>query len=118
MNSMYERRNPHKLYRDKENALIAGVCAGIADYFGWNRKGMRLVTALLCLVPPFFPFMVISYVLLAIFLLTQPPVSRTQPPARENGGLRDLQGVRNRPRTQPRAQTGLQLTGRLRRQGE
>jgi phage shock protein C len=60
MNSLYERRNPHKLYRDKENALIAGVCAGIAEYFGWNRKGMRLIYALLCLIPPFFPFMAVG----------------------------------------------------------
>lgn len=72
MNSLYERRNPHKLYRDKENALIAGVCAGIAEYFGWNRKGMRLIYALLCLIPPFFPFMAVSYVLLAIFLPVKP----------------------------------------------
>lgn len=72
MNSFYERQNPHKLYRDKENALIAGVCAGVAEYFGWNRKGMRLVWALLCLVPPFTPFMVISYLILAIFLPAKP----------------------------------------------
>lgn len=72
MNSFYKRRNPHKLYRDKENALIAGVCAGIAEYFGWNRKGMRLVTALLCLVPPFTPFMIVSYIILAVFLPVKP----------------------------------------------
>jgi phage shock protein PspC (stress-responsive transcriptional regulator) len=48
MNALYERRNPHKLYRDKKNAVLAGVCAGIAEYFDWNRKGMRVVTALLC----------------------------------------------------------------------
>lgn len=72
MNSLYERRNPHKLYRDKEHAMIAGVCAGIAEYFGWNRKGMRLVTALLCLVPPFTPFIVVSYIILAIILPAKP----------------------------------------------
>lgn len=72
MNSFYERRNPHRLYRDKENAMIAGVCAGIAEYFGWNRKGMRLVTVLLCLVPPFMPFMIVSYIVLAIFLPAKP----------------------------------------------
>ena len=72
MNSLYERQNPHKPYRDKENALIAGVCAGVAEYFGWNRKGMRLVWALLCLVPPFTPFMVVSYIILAIFLPVKP----------------------------------------------
>ncbi|MDX1554614.1 MAG: envelope stress response membrane protein PspC, partial [Xanthomonadales bacterium] len=72
MNTFYERRNPHKLYRDKENAMIAGVCAGIAEYFGWNRKGMRVVTALLCLVPPFMPFIIVSYIILAIVLPAKP----------------------------------------------
>ena len=72
MNALYESRNPHKLFRDKENAILAGVCAGIAEYFDWNRKGMRVVTALLCLVPPFFPFIVISYVVLAIILPVKP----------------------------------------------
>lgn len=72
MNAFYERRNPHKLFRDKENAILAGVCAGIAEYFGWCRRGLRIVTALLCLVPPFFPFIVVSYVILAIFLPVKP----------------------------------------------
>jgi phage shock protein C len=72
MNSLYERQNPHKLYRDRENALIAGVCAGIAEYFAWNRKGVRLVTAVLFLVPPFLPFVAVSYILLAIFLPVKP----------------------------------------------
>ena len=72
MNSFYERQNPHRLYRDKEHALIAGVCAGVAEYFGWNRKGMRLLTALLCLIPPFTPFIVVSYVILAVFLPVKP----------------------------------------------
>ena len=72
MNAFYERKNPHKLYRDKKNAVLAGVCAGVAEYFGWNRKGVRLVWILLSLVPPFFPFMVISYIVLAILIPVKP----------------------------------------------
>lgn len=72
MNAFYERRNPHKLYRDKKNAIIAGVCAGLAGYFGWNVKGMRVATVLLCLIPPFLPFMIVSYIILAIFLPVKP----------------------------------------------
>lgn len=72
MNAFYERKNPHRLYRDKKNAVLAGVCAGVAEYFGWNRKGIRAGWILLCLVPPFFPFMVISYIVLAIMLPVKP----------------------------------------------
>ena len=72
MGKFYERQNPHKLFRDKENALLAGVCAGIADYAGFNRKGTRVATALLLLLPPFFPFVVVSYIILAILLPIKP----------------------------------------------
>ena len=72
MSNFYKRQNPHKLFRDKENAMLAGVCAGIADYAGFNRKGVRVVTALLCLMPPFFPFVVVSYIVLAILLPVKP----------------------------------------------
>ena len=67
-----KRDNPHRLYRDKENAMLAGVCAGIADYFGFNRRGTRVVTVLLALLPPFFAFVVISYLVLAIVLPVKP----------------------------------------------
>lgn len=72
MNDFYQRKNPHRLFRDKENAVLAGVCAGISEYAGLNRKGVRLVTVLLMLFPPFFMFIVISYVILAIALPVKP----------------------------------------------
>ena len=72
MKQFYERKNPHRLFRDRENAMLAGVCAGIAEYFGLNRKGVRLVTALLMLFPPFAGFVLVSYVILAIVLPVKP----------------------------------------------
>ena len=35
-------RNPHRLYRDVENARVAGVCAGIADYTGFDVSLIRV----------------------------------------------------------------------------
>ena len=72
MNQLYQRKNPHRLFRDKEHAMLAGVCAGIAEYFGFNRKGVRLAVLLLMLFPPFFAFVVISYLVLAIVLPAKP----------------------------------------------
>lgn len=72
MNDFYKHKNPHRLYRDKENAMLAGVCAGIAEYFGLSRKGVRLVTFLFMLFPPFFMFIVISYVILTLVLPVKP----------------------------------------------
>jgi len=72
MSELYKRKNPHRLFRDKEHAMLAGVCAGIAEYFGLNRKGVRVATILVMLFPPFFAFVVISYIVLAILLPVKP----------------------------------------------
>ena len=29
------------LYRDPQNGVVAGVCAGIAAFFGWDRMRVR-----------------------------------------------------------------------------
>ncbi len=70
MSDLYERKNPHRLYRDRENAMLAGVCAGLASYFGLNVKGLRIVVCVSTLF--FFPFIVPSYVILAIILPAKP----------------------------------------------
>ena len=70
MSDLYERKNPHRLYRDKENAILAGVCAGLADYFGLNRKGLRIIVAISTFF--FVPFVVLAYIILAIILPTKP----------------------------------------------
>ncbi len=70
MSDLYERKNPHRLYRDRENAIVAGVCAGLADYFGLNRRGLRLIAAVCTLF--FMPFMVPAYIILAIILPARP----------------------------------------------
>lgn len=72
MSEFYKRQNPHRLYRDKKNALLAGVCAGLADYFDFNRKGIRVATVLLLLFPPFIPFVILTYILLAVLIPARP----------------------------------------------
>lgn len=72
MSDFYKRQNPHRLYRDKKNAVIAGVCAGIADYFDFNRKGVRVAAALSLLFPPFIPFVILAYILLALLVPVKP----------------------------------------------
>lgn len=72
MTRLSERKNPHRLFRDREHAMLAGVCAGLAEYFGLNRKGIRIATVLLMLLPPFTAFIIVSYVVLAIVLPVKP----------------------------------------------
>jgi phage shock protein C len=70
MSDLYERKNPHRLYRDKDNAILTGVCAGLADYFGLCRKGLRIVVAICTFF--FFPFVVLAYIVLSIILPVKP----------------------------------------------
>ena len=70
MSDLHQRKNPHRLYRDRENAMIAGVCAGLAEYFGFNRKVLRVITAISAVL--FAPFVVVSYIILVIILPVRP----------------------------------------------
>ena len=62
------RTNPHRLYRDRENARVAGVCAGIADYFEFNLTAIRLLT----LGSMMFMWPALIYLLLAFLLPVRP----------------------------------------------
>jgi phage shock protein C len=66
----YKESNPRRLYRDTQNGMLAGVCAGIADFFGFSVKATRWVVALGCLFA--MPAIVICYVI-AAFLLPRKP---------------------------------------------
>jgi phage shock protein C len=59
-----------RLYRDPERGMLAGVCAGIADYVGLRPMQVRLL-AILGLAFFFVPT-VIVYVALAFVLQPQP----------------------------------------------
>src|SRR6516165_6245715 len=57
----------YRLWRDRDRGIIAGVCAGIADYIGVER-----LVAVLGLVF-FFPPTIVAYVILAMVLRPKPP---------------------------------------------
>lgn len=49
---------------DKRNSLLLGVCAGIADYFGWDVTLVRIATVVLTLTGV-FSFLPLVYILVA-----------------------------------------------------
>jgi len=61
-----------KLYRDTENGMIAGVCAGLADYLGTGRGVTRLVAVLMLMV---FTLPTAVAYLAAIILLDPKPAT-------------------------------------------
>lgn len=62
---------PTGLYRDPLNGKVAGVCAGLADYFGVKVSGVRLALILLSIFGFFGPVLV-GYIVLAVLLHPKP----------------------------------------------
>ena len=59
-----------RLYRDRDNGLFFGICAGLSDYFGFDLAITRIVTALSLL---FFTLpTLIGYFVLALLLPKRP----------------------------------------------
>jgi len=61
----------NKLYLDKKNGKICGVCAGIADYAGIDRTIVRIV-AILGLISPASGITIIAYCLMCWLLDSKP----------------------------------------------
>jgi phage shock protein C len=60
----------YRLWRDRDRGIIAGVCAGIADYVGVEPIVVRLVVVLGLIF--FFPPTIVAYIILAIVLRPKP----------------------------------------------
>ena len=62
--------HPRRFYRDTERGMIFGVCAGIADYFGFELGPTRVV-AVLCLIFA-MPATLLVYLALTLLLQKKP----------------------------------------------
>jgi len=60
----------NRLYRDKQRGVIFGVCAGLADYFGFDLTAMRVLTVIGALFA--FPIVCASYLVLGLMLPSKP----------------------------------------------
>lgn len=49
------------------NRMIAGVCGGIAEYFGWSANGTRVAYVLLSILSVAFPGIIV-YLLLWLLI--------------------------------------------------
>jgi phage shock protein C len=65
-----------ELYRNPTNGKIAGVCAGIADYFGWETWLVRILVVSAVLFG--MPFLILGYVA-AWFILDKNPKEQVKP---------------------------------------
>lgn len=70
----YDALHRRRFYRSRDRAVIAGVCAGLADYFGFNLKVTRILAVIAL-------FMAMPVTLLAYFgtVFLVPPAPPTSP---------------------------------------
>jgi phage shock protein C len=62
---------PHRrFYRNREKALLGGVCAGLADYFGFNLRVTRILAFIAFLMA--MPMTALIYIG-AVFLIPPSP---------------------------------------------
>lgn len=66
----HQRWRAQRFYRDPHHGKLMGVCAGIADYFGWNVTTTRVLAIIALLW--FNVLTVIAYVALGFLLPTKP----------------------------------------------
>jgi len=51
------------IHRSRSNVMIAGVCAGIAEHFGWSVTGTRVAYVLLSILSAAFPGILVYLIL-------------------------------------------------------
>ena len=60
-----------RLYRSRENAMLAGVCGGIGEYFGIDPTIIRLAWAIFCVMGGAG---ILVYILAAVIVPSNPEI--------------------------------------------
>jgi phage shock protein PspC (stress-responsive transcriptional regulator) len=58
------------------DGMIAGVCRGIAEYFGWSAQDVRIAYVLVSILSAGFPGILVYLVLWAVMPLGPDPLKR------------------------------------------
>jgi len=62
--------SPRRLYRDKQQGMVCGVCAGIAHYLDVDRGVVRIIALISLLI--FMPATILGYTALCLLLPVRP----------------------------------------------
>lgn len=71
-----------KMYRNKQDSMIAGVCSGLAEHLNMDVSTVRILTVLIVL---FTGVGIIPYIVLAIILPEKSTVVREEEFSHEEG---------------------------------
>ena len=67
--SKNDRPAYRRLYRDRENRMLCGVCAGVADFFGFDVTATRVLTVILQFL---FPATFLVYLAMCLVVPRKP----------------------------------------------
>ena len=83
----------NRMYRNSEKGMVFGVCAGVADYFGFDVTIVRVLVVLGTLFFP-GPLVIIGYLIMALLLPKQARSART---ALDDGDETVSRSIRSEP---------------------
>jgi phage shock protein C len=72
----YDEISRRRFYRIRDKAIIGGVCAGLADYFGFNLKFTRILAVIALLMA--MPMTLLVY-FGAVLLIPSAPTGNSRP---------------------------------------
>ncbi len=72
--SLYDSIPRRRFYRNREKACLGGVCAGLADYFGFNLRVTRILAFIAFLMA--MPVTLIVYFGTVLLIPTDPNASK------------------------------------------
>lgn len=72
-----------RLYRDRDSAMLGGVCAGIAAYLGFNLTATRLIAVIALFATG--PIFIVAYIAAALLI----PASNRESPFDRNGEFKE-----------------------------
>ncbi|MEM9173224.1 MAG: envelope stress response membrane protein PspC [Pseudomonadota bacterium] len=84
----YDEKNVRRFMRDRDRGKVAGVCAGFADYFGFDLTMTRLLTIIATLLAG--PVMIVIYVVLVLLVPVAPSNGLPTSKRREKEFRREL----------------------------
>lgn len=64
--SLYAATSGRRFYRNSDKAILGGVCAGVADYFGFNLRVTRILTVIAFFMA--MPMTVIAYIAIVMLV--------------------------------------------------
>jgi phage shock protein C len=104
-----------ELYRNASNGKIAGVCAGIADYFGWETWLVRILVVSGVLFG--MPFLILGYVA-AWFILDKNPKGQVKHSKYHRSGTSNYSTDESASKNDEQANESIKVKARVWQSGE